>query len=951
MANTNTYINKIVVPNGTGNTITANLVDTVSGYSKTGVYIQDLFSTVNETALGTAYENGDVILGHYAGPQGENWFYNLVYYHGPGLLAFSRIQDSTGPNPHETWSSDTLVDVVEYSTNANPQWTQRSLPLITDIKVDNTSVVSTDNNTGITSANIVTSSTHPYNATTNPMATVGDIAAAGGGTVTGVTAGAGLTTGNAGTSGGTIDASGTISHSNQITAQTTQAVYPIKIDSTGHISAYGSAVTIPSDTKVTQRQTTNDDEYEILLAYGTGSSDITDIAYRASGVTVNPDDNSLSASTLYGDLKVQGEAVTPALSDYILISDATSTGTVKKGIAIGSSTTTYLRNDGTWQTPPNTITGWYGTCSTTASTSEKAVTCSGYTLNTGNIIGVYFSTANTAATPTLNVNSTGAKSIYVGNMPPTSTTNVLKWSAYTMIYFMYDGTGYRYLYASAEASVKPSRGAGTWYGTSDTAASTQAKTSTIDNYVLTLGSLAVIKFTNANTYTSAKITLNINSTGAKDVYYNGSVTSSTNTLKWDAGETVTFMYDGSYYHYITKTKGYAATSTYSSTGTDAVNGTAVNAALQTLDSSISATTGQAISAITITDGKIASSSKISVGEANLVTDVQVNGNSILSSKVANLITNTAYNSSTNKIATMSDITDSDKVFVVNVTLTSLTGGTSDKSSTDIYNAARAGKMVIAKVPYNGVQMMAVLVAAARDTSDDIAVFQYQNQKPSGLLSSFGFAKLTIVMNTVVVELAAADAATLGGTYLYSGGSANDGITLAAENGIDIDYLSQAPLSNGNVYTLRHTNAVNATTGSAAVYPITIDAQGHISSYGSAVTIPAAVAVKGNAESSYRTGNVNLTPANLGISATTSSVTVGSTTFTNTDTKVTNTLANTTKYYVTGTTSSSTNTGTQSFDSGIYATTTAGQLNATTYKVNENVTLQWNATDSSLDFVF
>lgn len=37
-------------------------------------------------------------------------------------------------------------------------------------------------------------------------------------------------------------------------------------------------------------------------------------------------------------------------------------------------------------------------------------------------------------------------------------------------------------------------------------------------------------------------------------------------------------------------------------------------------------------------------------------------------------------------------------------------------------------------------------------------------------------------------------------------------------------------------------------------------------------------VKGNAESVYRTGQINLTPANLGISATTSSVTVGNTTF-------------------------------------------------------------------------
>ena len=70
-----------------------------------------------------------------------------------------------------------------------------------------------------------------------------------------------------------------------------------------------------------------------------------------------------------------------------------------------------------------------------------------------------------------------------------------------------------------------------------------------------------------------------------------------------------------------------------------------------------------------------------------------------------------------------------------------------------------------------------------------------------------------------------------------------------------------------------------------------------------------------------------------------------------DTKVTNTLSTTTKYYLTGTTSNTTNTGTQTFDSGIYSTTTAGQLNATTYKVNEQVTLQWNSTDSSLDFIF
>lgn len=37
------------------------------------------------------------------------------------------------------------------------------------------------------------------------------------------------------------------------------------------------------------------------------------------------------------------------------------------------------------------------------------------------------------------------------------------------------------------------------------------------------------------------------------------------------------------------------------------------------------------------------------------TDVQINGTSIVSSNVANIVTNTAYNVSSNKIATMSDV--------------------------------------------------------------------------------------------------------------------------------------------------------------------------------------------------------------------------------------------------------------------------------------------------------
>lgn len=74
----------------------------------------------------------------------------------------------------------------------------------------------------------------------------------------------------------------------------------------------------------------------------------------------------------------------------------------------------------------------------------------------------------------------------------------------------------------------------------------------------------------------------------------------------------------------------------------------------------------------------------------------------------------------------------------------------------------------------------------------------------------------------------------------------------------------------------------------------------------------------------------------------------------TATKVAAKLATTTKTFLLGTSSTITATAANVDligDTGIYATTTAGQLNATTYKVNEKVTLQWNATDLSLDFVF
>lgn len=53
----------------------------------------------------------------------------------------------------------------------------------------------------------------------------------------------------------------------------------------------------------------------------------------------------------------------------------------------------------------------YGSCATATATVEKAVPCTGFVLSVGSRIIVKFTNTNTAASPTLNVNGTGAKSI------------------------------------------------------------------------------------------------------------------------------------------------------------------------------------------------------------------------------------------------------------------------------------------------------------------------------------------------------------------------------------------------------------------------------------------------------------------------------------------------------------------------------------------------------------
>lgn len=84
-----------------------------------------------------------------------------------------------------------------------------------------------------------------------------------------------------------------------------------------------------------------------------------------------------------------------------------------------------------------------------------------------------------------------------------------------------------------------------YYGTSSTAASTTAKTASVSRgtFSLVTGAKVSIKFTYTNTASAP--TLNVGSSGAKNIkWINSSGTVATPIVWWKAGDIVSFIYDG-----------------------------------------------------------------------------------------------------------------------------------------------------------------------------------------------------------------------------------------------------------------------------------------------------------------------------------------------------------------------------------------------------------------------
>ena len=192
----------------------------------------------------------------------------------------------------------------------------------------------------------------------------------------------------------------------------------------------------------------------------------------------------------------------------------------------------------------------YGECSTAAATAAKVVTLSGsvsFTLAAGASVFVKFQNSNTATSPTLNVNGTGAKAIYRYGTTIPGTTEGNSWKAGSVVRLVYDGAAWQMVGWLNEDHTYTNASLGQGYGTCATAEATAAKIVSLSSYVLTTGGIVAVKFSYG---LCASATMNINSKGAKNIFIHGEAVTSDTAKMVKAGDIAYFIYDGTQYQFL-----------------------------------------------------------------------------------------------------------------------------------------------------------------------------------------------------------------------------------------------------------------------------------------------------------------------------------------------------------------------------------------------------------------
>lgn len=193
----------------------------------------------------------------------------------------------------------------------------------------------------------------------------------------------------------------------------------------------------------------------------------------------------------------------------------------------------------------------YATCETAAATVDKVVEHVGAgasmyykeVLEVGTRVTVKFSNANTATSPNLKLGDNAYPIYWHG----TNIASSQYWQAGAVLDFVLTQQSGNYVWeligiAKDNNTTYTNAAQGQGYGTCATAAATAAKVVTMSNYTLSTGGIVAVKFTYA---VPASATMNINSKGAKPIYFMGAAITA-NVIR--AGDTVTFIYDGTNYH-------------------------------------------------------------------------------------------------------------------------------------------------------------------------------------------------------------------------------------------------------------------------------------------------------------------------------------------------------------------------------------------------------------------
>lgn len=175
------------------------------------------------------------------------------------------------------------------------------------------------------------------------------------------------------------------------------------------------------------------DEEELYISFGTGNSK--KVLTENDQIEV---DNALSSAS---ENPVQNKVINAALAEKANLASPAFTGTPTAPTASESTNSTQIATTKFVHDVADTKTKiWYGTCSTAAATTEKAVTVedAGFALAAGVLLIVKFSTANTASSIKLNINETGAKNVYAYG----TTATIPRYSSHMPCLFRYNGTAW-----------------------------------------------------------------------------------------------------------------------------------------------------------------------------------------------------------------------------------------------------------------------------------------------------------------------------------------------------------------------------------------------------------------------------------------------------------------------------------------------------------------------------